>query len=140
MDADELDWWREHPNPSDDEIRGLCEAWLAYHREDHDGGVDTDDPNWWAVEAAMDAECDLERIWRVIQVLCELATPDDPAVGMIGWGPMVSMIYQCGGNAAMDLIEPAAERNATLFAALTHVSAFSDPVRPRIERYLQTRG
>ncbi|HTB49713.1 MAG TPA: hypothetical protein VK701_01925, partial [Solirubrobacteraceae bacterium] len=108
MHADELDWWREHPNPSDEEIRGLCEAWLAYHREEHDGGVDTDDPNWWAVEAAMDAESELERIWLVVRLLYELATPDDPAVGMIGCGPILSMIYQCGGDATMDLIEPVA--------------------------------
>jgi hypothetical protein len=140
MDPDELDWWREHPNPSDDELRELCEAWLTYHSEPPDGGVDTNDPNWWAVDAAMDAEHELGRIWRLVQLLCELAAPDDPAVGMIGAGPVESMIQMHGGDATLDLIEPAAEHNATLFAALTHVWAFSDPVRPRIERYLQKHG
>src|ERR1700726_888746 len=141
VDADDLDYWREHPDPTEDEIRQLCEAWLVYQREDHDGGVDTDDPNWRADDPALDAESEPEpeRIWSVILRLCELASRDDPAVVMIGAGPLESMIFQ-HGDRAMDLIEPAADENGTLFAALTYVWAFSESVRPRIERYLLRRG
>jgi hypothetical protein len=139
VDADELDYWRDHPNPSEEEIRELCEAWLEYQREDHDGGVDTDDPNWWAVDAMMDTELDLERSWSLIQRLCKIAAPDDPAVRMIGAAPLESLILH-HGQRAMDLIEPFADRNATMFAALTNVWAFSEPVRPRLQQYLLSRG
>ena len=135
MAPDDPDYWRDHPNPTDEELHELCEAWLTYQREDHGDGVDETDPNWWAVEAAMDAESELERICRVIRGLCEIAAPDDPAVEMIGAGPLESMFFQYG-DTAMDLVEPAAEENATLLAALRHVWAFDEPVRPRIDRFL----
>lgn len=138
MDPDELDYWRDHPRPTEDELRELCEAWLTYEREDHGEGVDHQDPNWWAVDAVMDAEGKLERIWRLILGLCEIARPDDPAAEMIGAGPLESIIFQHGEN-AVDLIQPAADQNATLLAALRYVWAWDEPTRPRIDRYLQSR-
>jgi hypothetical protein len=61
-DPDGVDYWRDHPSPTEDECRELCEAWLAYQRANRGGSVDEQDPNWWAVEAAMDAEDNLKRI------------------------------------------------------------------------------
>jgi hypothetical protein len=148
MDPDDLDYWGDHPNPADDEIRDLCEAWLTYERDDHNGGVDEEDPNWWAVDAVLDAQNEPEPdlLWSLILRLCELAEPDDPAVVMIGCGPLESLIFDFGER-AIDLIEPAADENATLFrgthlglGTLTSVWVYSEPVGPRVERYLASRA
>ena len=100
-------YWERRPDPSDEEIAVVCRAWLSYQRERHEK-PDDDDPDWWAVEAAMDAEMDGPLIWRIIRCLCSLAEPDDPAVAMIGVGPMESMLFD-DGDGTMDLIEPAAD-------------------------------
>jgi Family of unknown function (DUF6869) len=133
-------YWDEHPNASEKDIRALCEAWLSYQREERQGTEpDEADPHWWAVQAAMDVEFDEPLHWRIVRCLCSLAEPDDPAVAMIGIGPLETMIFQ-DGERAMDLIEPAADEDPVMLAALAHVWAFTDPVRPRIDRYLGSRG
>jgi hypothetical protein len=139
MDDDLGDYWDEHPT-SDEQIKVVCRAWLSYQREEREGDEpDVDDPHWWAVEAAMDAESDRELLWRIIRCLCALAEPNDLAVEMIGPGPLETMIFS-EGERAMDLIEPAADEDPVLLRALTHVWAFSERVRPRIDRYLTSRG
>jgi hypothetical protein len=56
---------------------------------------------------------------------------------MIGVGPLESMVFQ-HGERAVDLIEPAADKNATLVAAMRHLWASDDPARQRIDRYLRS--
>jgi hypothetical protein len=138
MDVDD-DYWESRPDPSDDEITAVCRAWLSYEREKHDGGVDEDDPCWWAVEAVMEAEDDGPLLWRLIRRLCSMAEPEDPAVDMIGVGPLETMVWR-EGDRAMDLIEPAADADPVLQRALAKVWMFDEPVRPRIDRYLASRG
>jgi len=119
----------------------VCQAWVTYQRDTGDDAVaQPEHPCWWAVSAVIGAGVDPELLWRVIRVLCSLVEPDDQrVVGMIAADPLWGLINS-DGDRAMDLIEPAADRNPVLLTALKDVSAGDWPVEPRIERYLTTRG
>jgi hypothetical protein len=134
-------YWFEHSSASDEDMLAVCRAWVIYQRETSDEtGVHDGHPCWWAVEVVTEADNDPELLWRVIQGLCSLVEPDDEqVVGMIAAGPLWSLVYN-EGDRAMDLIEPVADRNPVLIAALKGVGAGDWPVAPRIERYLATRG
>jgi hypothetical protein len=140
---DDFDYWRDHPNPSEAEIREVCETWVRYQRR-YVGTAegDAEDPDWWAIHALIlyPSPPPRELEWHVILMLCELVDSDETQmVDMIGAAPLEDFLVE-HGDAAMDLIEPAADQNPTLLKALAHVWAFEEPVRPRIERYLQSRG
>lgn len=139
----EYDFWREHPNATDRDLREVCARWISYQRRRPHDNDDDLDPDWWAVMAVMDVDPGNhgpELAWRLIRCLCELTEPDDEAiVGMIGASPLEEFIGR-HGDYAMGLIEPAAEGDAVLTAALTEVWAFGAPARPRLERYLSSRG
>jgi hypothetical protein len=138
MDDHDFDFWREHPDPSDAEIRDLCEAWLRYQRDAWDARAAVDGhPCWWAVQAAMSTD-DLNRLWRIVRGLCKYARPDDPAIGMIGPAPIEEMLFMDAGR-AMDLIEPAADEDPVLVEALTSVWA-DEPTRSRIDALLAQHG
>jgi hypothetical protein len=140
----EQDYWESRPDPSDEEIAQVCRAWISYEQRTEGTVIpDEDDPDWWAVEAVMDSEhnphCQMTQ-WRLILCLCSTVGSDDEStIGMIGAGPLETMIFS-DGERAMDLIEPAADEHRNLLSALTHVWCFEEPVRPRIDRYLASRG
>jgi hypothetical protein len=131
-------YWGEHPNPTDADIREVCEAWVRYQAKSGVGQDDGDDPDWWGVQAVLTIgggeRPDIE--WSVVRGICSLADPaDDNTIGMIGAGPLEHFI-EVWGDTAMDLIEPAATSAPILLEALRSVWAFREPVRPRIDRFL----
>lgn len=134
-----VDYWRDHPNPSDEEIDAVCRAWLRYHSESRGGG-DEDHPDWWAAEAVMDLISEpLELEWRVTRKLAERAKgANENAVAMIGIGPVESLLHGHGED-AMDLIEPAADEIPALLTALQSVWC-SDPMRSRLDSYLAAKS
>jgi hypothetical protein len=133
----DTDYWRDHPDPSDNDIAELCRAWVRYQRAERSGGVDTDDPDWWACDAVMDLEAGATALWwRVLSGLSATVDPaDEQVVEMIGAGPLEEFIGR-EGDAAMDLIEAATASDAVLVAALRSVWESREPVRSRIDRCL----
>ncbi len=137
---------RGDPGPPGPEDTIVAEGpdWLVYARKRGPDDIDTepDEPGWWAVAAADDALFGggLALEWRIILGLCAAVDPNDEwVIGMIGVGPIESILMR-DGDAAMDLIEPAAEANSVLHQALRAVWCHSEPIRPRIDRYLARRS
>jgi len=138
----EIDYWKDHPNPSDDDIADLCRAWVRYQgRNRGSQGTGTDDIDRWACDAVIEVDgesTDLE--WRVIRGLCATVDPGDEwVVIVIGAGPLEDFLSRQGG-AAMDLIESVAASDAVLLAALGSVWESREPLRSRIARCLAAGG
>jgi hypothetical protein len=141
-DIDEQDYWAEHPDPSDEEIARVCEAWIAYQRRnEHVRGVSEDDPDWWAVMAVIEARTSGGEVeWRIIRDLCARVDAEDLwLVDVIGAGPLEDFLDR-HGDEAMDLVEATAKGDPVLMGALAKVWAFDSAVRPRIELYLRSNG
>ncbi len=139
---DDREYWREHPNPSDQEVDEVCDTWLKYQSQTRDlEGVDDQHPDWWAVMTVEELDGEpLQFRWRVIRRLCERAEGgDEHAIGMIGCGPVETLLFE-KGEEAMDLIEPTADEVPALLAALESVWGWDDPYRPRLDRYLAAKG
>jgi hypothetical protein len=139
MDED-YDFWEEHPDPSDEDIADLPRASVTCQREYREPPP-SDEPGWWAAEAVMkaDAAGGVPLKWRVVLGVCAAVGPDDESViHMIGTSPIEDMVREYGDH-AMDLIEPAADKDAILYEALTGVWCHSNPIRPRIDHYLARR-
>ncbi|HXD55722.1 MAG TPA: hypothetical protein VN618_13265 [Solirubrobacteraceae bacterium] len=142
MDPDDVDFWDEHPDPTEADVRGLCEAWARYQaRSPRTGRFHDEDPDSWAAIAlhSFPHPPRMELEWSVIVTLCELVDPeDDWTVQMIGASPLEDFIDE-HGDQALDLIEPAADQQPVLLAALRAVWP-DEHVEPRIARYLSARG
>ncbi len=140
MDELDLDYWEAHPDRSDEDIKVACEAWVTYQRKTEDEmNLSAGHPLWWAAEAVMDAETDVELHWRLIRCLCSLVVPDDEhVVGMIAAGPLWTQFF-LEGERALDRIE-SADADPVLLAALSEVLWGDEPVGPRIDRYLEACG
>lgn len=138
---DDPDYWGDHPDPSDEELEELCRAWLRYESAPREGRVDDEDPDWWAVDAVMELQGEaLELEWLVLRKLCVAAEgANDKAVGMIGAGPLESLLYS-RGEEAMDLIEPAMDEVPALVDALQSVWMWDQPFSPRLDRCLAAKG
>jgi hypothetical protein len=153
------DFWFHRPDPTEEDIVALARAWVTYQAEHEPRQTDPpqkpalsqnrryeaayvdqdEDPLWWAVEAVMGVDR-LPLLWRVIQTLCSVAELDqDWVVAMIGTGPVEHAFFEYGLK-AMDLIEPAAERDPVLLMALESVRCWDEPVRPRIDALLLRHG
>lgn len=79
-------------------------------------------------------------VWRVISCLCNVVDADDAhVVEMIGVSPVEDAFFDYGEE-AMDLIEPAAERDPVLLAALESVRCWDTPIRLRLDALLQRHG
>jgi hypothetical protein len=137
--SDGTDYWETHPHATDEDIRQLCEAWIRYQAKGGIDGADDDDPDWWGVQVVTGVY-GLELHWRIVSRLCSLTDPTNASiVGAIGAGPLEDFIAEEGDH-AMDLIEPSAERDPVLLAALGSVCVWNEPVRPRLQRYLAVHG
>ena len=130
-----LDYWDTRPVSDDDDIDAVSRACLSYWKS----GEESD---WWGVEAVMEAEGlgSPQLSWRLLLALCALVDPADlERINDIGAGPLESFI-RTFGEEAMDLIEPAVATHPTLLLALGAVWGWSEPFRPRIDRFLARHG
>lgn len=137
--SDDLDYWRDRPDPSEEELDELCRVLVRYQSAARD--VNDEDADWWAAEAliTLGDEPDLKREWRVIRKLCVSAEgASDQVLGMIGAGPLEDLLRR-HGEEAMDLIEPAADVMPALLIALGGVWGWDEPSRPRLDRYLASK-
>jgi hypothetical protein len=130
----------DRPPGPDDTIVAETPTLTVYARKRRPADADDeeDESGWWAAEAVMSARFNggLPLQWRVILGLCAAVDPDDEwVIGMIGVGPIEEILFE-HGDRAMDLIEPAADVDRILHQALTSVWCHSEPIRPRIDRYL----
>jgi hypothetical protein len=161
-----MEYWDEKPNPTDDDIDAVARAWINY-QERHEDPIDAPgdvafelvvtrrtpaeweaidaeteaDPEWWAVEAVMDANEDsrVEVLWRMILKLCELADPDpDGVLGMVAAGPLYDyIVFRNGGE--LGRVETTAPHNPKLLAALAGVWS-DEGINARIDRFLAAHG
>jgi hypothetical protein len=134
--SDDLDYWRDHPDPSDAELDKLFRVWFRYQLAERG-----DDADWWAVEAliALGDEPDLTLEWRVIRRLSVGADgASEELLGAIGAGPLEDLLRR-HGEEAMDLIEPAADGIPALLTALGNVWCWDEPFRSRLDRYLASK-
>jgi hypothetical protein len=135
--ADELaglNYWRDHPNPSEAEMVDVCRTWARYQ-------VGKDEGDWWAAEAVMDldtAPAPFDLYWRVIRCLCAEADKDAEVIGAIGAGPLENFLER-EGDRAMDVVEAAATSDRVVLEALAGVWAWDMPVRGRVDEYLAGR-
>jgi hypothetical protein len=97
-----VDYWREHPNPTDAEIEKVARVWISYQARSEDKELPDDDPEWWACSAVIDANEDglVDVLWRLILKLCELCDPDpDGVLGMVAAGPLYDyVVFRNGGE------------------------------------------
>lgn len=140
-DIVDVDYWREHQNPTDADIEKVARVWISYQVRSEGRELPDDDPEWWAVEAVIDANEDsrVEVLWRLILKLCELADPDPLGVlGMVAAGPLCDIINFRSGD-WLGRVEATAPDNPKLLAALAGV--WSDPpIDARIDRFLAAQG
>jgi hypothetical protein len=136
-----VDYWKEHPDPTDADLGKVARVWISFQARSEDGELPDDDPEWWACAAVDDANEDtlVEVLWRLILKLCELCDPDPQGVlGMVAAGPLYDyIVFRNGG--ALGRVEEAAPNNPKLLAALAGVWS-DERVNALIDRFLAAHG
>jgi hypothetical protein len=122
-------------DPSDEELKAVTAAWLHYT-------VTKDKRYEWTIEPNLEwsTEGSLQLGWRFVLECCSQTDGDDmDRILAIGAGPLEDFIRRFGDE-AMDLVEPAVGSNLVLLKALAGVWGWDEPIRPRVDRVLESHG
>ena len=115
---------------SERDIEQVSAAWLATQAA---GGFSDDWVERWQTRQCMDDN--YMAMWRFVLKLCEGVADDSEIIGMIGAGPLWSMVNRWP-DTAVGLIEAEVPTNPTLLKALSIILTDEPSARNRIDAIL----